>query len=55
MLHEYQRKLDSVETIETNTYDEDDAQPDEEETTMAKRVGGDVPTPMPMPFVPTIF
>jgi phage shock protein PspC (stress-responsive transcriptional regulator) len=30
-------------------------EPDEEETTQKRDIGGDLPTPMPVPFVPTIF
>jgi phage shock protein PspC (stress-responsive transcriptional regulator) len=53
LLREYQRKLDSVETIQTQI--NKDIHPDEEETTKAKSIGGELPLPMPMPFVPTIF
>ena len=29
--------------------------PQDEETTKKEDIGGDLPTPMPVPFVPTIF
>ena len=53
-------KKDSIKTEQTrkNTPSKDntsDVEPDEEETTQKRDIGGDLPTPMPVPFVPTIF
>lgn len=50
---EYQRKLDSVETIQTNN--DEDVQPEEEQTTKIKPAGRPASTPMPLAFVPALF
>ena len=49
---EMQRKLDSVETTGS---EQTDVKREEEETTQKRDIGGELPTPMPVPFVPTIF
>jgi hypothetical protein len=56
LIKEYQKKIDSVESTgrEADT-DEEQASGNDEETTKKKEIGGDLPTPMPVPFVPTIF
>jgi len=53
---------DSIHTEQTRRYsspkeenNEERVTPQEEETTKKKEIGGDLPTPMPVPFVPTIF
>ncbi|HVF96210.1 MAG TPA: hypothetical protein VM871_02750, partial [Flavisolibacter sp.] len=53
LLREYQRKLDSIES--TGSENEDEALPKQEETVQKREIGGELPTPMPVPFVPTIF
>ncbi len=41
-------------TPEENS-DDEEVQLQDEQTTMTKEIGGDLPTPMPIPFVPTLF
>jgi phage shock protein PspC (stress-responsive transcriptional regulator) len=48
---EMQRKIDSLD----QTGDNEPVEELTEETTKTREIGGDIPTPMPIPFVPTIF
>jgi phage shock protein PspC (stress-responsive transcriptional regulator) len=48
----YKILLDSlIKSKQQDTY----VQPEDEETTKTKAIGGDLPTPVSMPFIPTIF
>ena len=49
LIKEYQRKIDSVETTGSKK------QVESGEELTKKEIGGELPTPMPVPFVPTIF
>ncbi|HYO21799.1 MAG TPA: hypothetical protein VER36_05300, partial [Flavisolibacter sp.] len=48
---EAQRKIDSIERTGKTEVGEEPA----DETAKKREIGGDLPTPMPVPFVPTIF
>jgi hypothetical protein len=44
-----------LDSLQKSKQEETYVQPEEEETTKTKKIGGDLPTPVSMPFVPTIF
>lgn len=53
LLRIYQRKLDSIEKVETNN--DEEIQPDEEQTTKVNLRSHQTSVPMPLAFVPALF